>query len=118
MLNMTQQLPSAALAARFPAASGTIRLPVASGDLVFKSDQLVGNKRCRLIPLVDFRDRWLAVLRLELTADGLRARTELLDAERKPYPGGWVEAPTGATVELSWDISEQGQCHYLAMNAY
>lgn len=118
MLNMTRQTTIPTSVAQHPAAGGLIRLYATSGDLVLSASALAGTKTRRLIPVVDQHGQWVALLRIELDIGGLRLRTEVLGADRKPRAGGWVEAAEDATIELSWELNDQGQCLYLAMNAY
>ena len=116
MLTMSQQALRA-VAVQHPAASGAIRLCAATGDLIINAASLAGHKARRLIPVLDHHGRWVALLRLEQHQEGLRIRTEVLGHDRRPRPGGWVAAAEDASIELSWEIAEDGGCRYLAMNA-
>lgn len=101
-----------------PAVLGALRLSVASGDLAVNAASLIGQKARRVLPILDQNGNWIALLRIEQEGTGLRLRTEILGVGRRPQAGAWISANDDDSVELNWDIDDNGRCRYLAMNAY
>lgn len=101
-----------------PVIASAVRLSLASGDLVINAASLLGRRSHRLLPILDMNGNWVALLRVEQEGTGLRLRTEILGVGHRPKAGAWIAADDHASIEISWDIDEDGRCRYLAMNAY